>query len=402
MQNSFFRGPSTRFLPVLLFVLCAVHSPAAYDPPTGYYDSAIGLSGTALKAALHQIVKIHTSVGYSPGVWNALDDIDADPDNPGNVILLYSGASRSKTLHDPGNSNQNWWNREHTWALSHGPSSTSTKAGNDLFHLYAADKDVNANRGNLIFDDGPFTPDPEAPESGITTSKTAWVPRDAVKGLIARSLFYMVVRYEGDSDTDNGIDLELDETGSTTTIGRLSTLLRWHLAFPASSAERLRNQRIFDDYQHNRNPFIDIPEFVPLVFSGATPREAWADVRFSPAELSDNAISGDDADPDADGLPNILEYKLRSDPRAHSPAPFALAYDASGAAPVFRLTHLINRFATDVSLVYQTSTDLTHWTDATPTSTESATLDATAATETVTIAIPANGPCFVRLKVSSL
>ena len=46
----------------------------------------------------------------------------------------------------------------------------------------------------------------------------------------------------------------------------------------------------------------------------ARSRQAWLALRFSPAQLVDPAISGDTADPDADGLENLLEYALAADP----------------------------------------------------------------------------------------
>ena len=40
----------------------------------------------------------------------------------------------------------------------------------------------------------------------------------------------------------------------------------------------------------------------------------WKGARFTHAELADPLISGDSADPDGDGLPNLLEYGLGLDP----------------------------------------------------------------------------------------
>lgn len=42
---------------------------------------------------------------------------------------------------------------------------------------------------------------------------------------------------------------------------------------------------------------------------------AWRVARFSEAELDDVSVSGDAADPDGDGLPNLLEYALGGAPR---------------------------------------------------------------------------------------
>lgn len=87
--------------PWAVFCLLAATVHAAFDPPAAYYSTATGLSGSALKAALHELINGHTVLPYTSGstdVWDALMVLDADPNNSANVILLYSGESRSKTL----------------------------------------------------------------------------------------------------------------------------------------------------------------------------------------------------------------------------------------------------------------------------------------------------------------
>ena len=72
----------------------------------------------------------------------------------------------------------------------------------------------------------------------------SWEPRDSVKGDIARMLFYMAVRYEG----DNGeIDLELNEKVNNNKdpyMGKLSVLLKWNEQDPVDDLERKRNEVI--------------------------------------------------------------------------------------------------------------------------------------------------------------
>lgn len=84
----------------------------AYD--TTYYKNAIGKTGTSLKSSLHTIISSQSKISYD-AVWNALKVTDQDPNNTANVVLLYSGVSRSKSLNggDVGD-----WNREHVWAQS--------------------------------------------------------------------------------------------------------------------------------------------------------------------------------------------------------------------------------------------------------------------------------------------
>ncbi|QGS69971.1 endonuclease/exonuclease/phosphatase [Oceanobacillus sp. 143] len=98
-----------------------VEAVKAEIPQADYYGSAIGKEGEALKDSLHEIIDDHHELSYSE-VWDALKVTDEDPNNSNNVILLYSGESRSK------NKNGGMvgdWNREHTWAKSHGDFGTS-------------------------------------------------------------------------------------------------------------------------------------------------------------------------------------------------------------------------------------------------------------------------------------
>ena len=79
-------------------------------------------------------------------------------------------------------------------------------------------------------------------------------------------LMYMAIRYEGD---DGWPDLEINDSvsnGSAPRIGRLSVLLQWHAADPPDAFERRRNDAIFTTWQHNRNPFIDHPEWAASIW----------------------------------------------------------------------------------------------------------------------------------------
>ena len=49
-------------------------------------------------------------------------------------------------------------------------------------------------------------------------------------------------------------------------MGNLDRLIEWNYAAPPDQFERRRNQVVYDNYQHNRDPFTDHPEWVWSVF----------------------------------------------------------------------------------------------------------------------------------------
>lgn len=230
-------------------------------PETGtYYAGTSGLTGPSLEAKLHTIISTGVTTLSYPKVWDALKDTDQDPANAGNVIELYTGKSIAKSREGGGVDD---WNREHVWAKSHGDFGTSNGPGTDVHHLRPTDVTVNSARGSKDFDSG-GTQNNEAP--GNYTDADSWEPRDAVKGDVARMIFYMSVRWDGG---DGKPDLEVNDTvnnGSAPHMGKLSTLKRWNQQDPPDAFEKSRNEKIFLTWQHNRNPFIDHPEWVTLIW----------------------------------------------------------------------------------------------------------------------------------------
>ncbi|MER6181494.1 endonuclease [Streptomyces sp. NPDC001652] len=235
----------------------AAATTTAYDAT--YYKNAVGKTGTSLKSSLHTIISSQSKISYS-AVWDALKLTDQDPNNTSNVLLLYSGASRSKSLNggDVGD-----WNREHTWAKSHGDFGEAIGPGTDLHHLRACDVTINSTRGNLDFDNGGST---VTNGGGSTVDSDSFAPRAADRGDVARIILYMAVRYEGDDGWPNLEPNEKVANGSAPYMGKLAVLKAWNEADPPSAFEERRNQVIYDTYQHNRNPFIDHPEWVEAIW----------------------------------------------------------------------------------------------------------------------------------------
>ena len=276
------------FVFIFLFPLC-FFSQSNFGPPSnptygvvqtnipqGYYDQANNLSSDELKEALHQIISNHVIFPYtsnSTDTWDIIQESDQDPNENNNMILVYTGRSQEKGYRDGsgnysqyenGNGTQsNSWNREHIWPKSHGFPDEDDNAYTDVHNLKPCDRSVNSSRGTKDFD---FGGNQHSEASDCLTDSDSWEPPDYVKGDIARILFYMVVRYDPGVDHENNtFDLELvnytTPNNTEPILGKLSSLLDWHLSDPVDDFEINRNEIIFG-FQQNRNPFIDHPNLV--------------------------------------------------------------------------------------------------------------------------------------------
>ncbi|OQZ05949.1 MAG: hypothetical protein B6D36_07540, partial [Planctomycetes bacterium UTPLA1] len=290
---------------------------AQYDPPGNYYDPAIGLTGAPLKAALNSIIDGHTSISYS-NREGPLKVLDQDPANSLNVLLVYSGVSVVNTQFPAGSANT-----EHLWPNSYGIDNSNPAYG-DLNNLRPCDKNVNSARANKFYDDGGTLPaHPEAPL--CRTDADSWEARDVEKGDLARAMFYMDTRYEGDGTDGFPRNLELTDNLATITntnnnMGRLSTLISWHFRDQVSTEERIRNHTIYTTYQNNRNPFTDHPEYVWAIW-GPTPNDSRLYVGVvEPADGVSNAIVDlGDVFPNAavPGAQNVTLNKAGSNPTTY-------------------------------------------------------------------------------------
>jgi len=285
----------------LFLLLIASLCSQDYSPKNDYYKNCKNLTGNELKSALHNIIKGHTVYPYfdDDGIGSSemMEVLDIDPDNPDNIICFYSGFSYPKNWIDKGNkkdyealgtTHDNAWNREHVWSKSHGfPDRDEDIAYSDIHNLRPEDSTVNTNKGAKDFDWGGF-PDQEVTD--CFTDADSWEPPDRVKGDVARCIFYMATRYEG---TDTPYDLEIVDFTNTDDeyYGKLSTLLQWHKLDPPDEYERRRNQIIFTDYQHNRNPFIDHPEYAFLIWGEPQYNTS---ISLSESVLHFDAVAGED------------------------------------------------------------------------------------------------------------
>jgi len=238
------------------------------------YYNAKSLSGSQLKSVLHNIVDGHTKYPYTSSntdIWDILKVSDQDPDDTTKVHLIYTGFKVDKNGHS-----SSQWNREHVWAKSHGNFGIYLGAGTDAHHLRPCNPSVNSSRSNKDFDKGGT---PHHIATKCKSDSDSWEPRDDMKGDVARMIFYMAVRYEGqngdpDLELYNGVN---SSPNKEPLHGNLSVLIKWNRQDPPDAFERRRNEIVYQ-YQNNRNPFIDNPEFIDLIWNAGSFQSIAADV----------------------------------------------------------------------------------------------------------------------------
>lgn len=241
----------------------------------GYYDLLNNKSGEELKQALQAIVANEEEVRkHTYGdVVDILKASDENPDNSSEVWLLYLEKGRSKLDYQMTSNNVRTWNREHIFPQSRGGFSGATPswsdginrwettnandlsaAHSDAHHIRVADGPENSARGNKSYGPGGY--------NGPSNTQGSW------KGDVARSLFYMAIRY-------TALDVESGFLPTTTAsiMGDLDALLEWHRNDKADDFEMNRNNIIYE-WQRNRNPFIDMPELAEYIW-GEHVGEIW-------------------------------------------------------------------------------------------------------------------------------
>lgn len=242
--------------------------------PPGYYNSAQGLTGNALKTALHNIIDNHTQVSYN-GLWNAYKKTDIKPN--GKVWDMYSDIPSGTPPYQftfvtdqCGNYavEGDCYNREHSWPQSWFNSLTGPVS--DLFHVYPTDGKVNGERGNLPYGSvatatwTSLNGGKKGLCSDLGYSLEAFEPIDEYKGDLARTYFYMSTRYYTE---DAGWSTSAATNKSTILPWQVNVLLQWHHQDPVSAKEIARNDSIYYRYQHNRNPFIDNPQWADSIWT---------------------------------------------------------------------------------------------------------------------------------------
>lgn len=253
-----------RFL-IVVFISFLL-SNIVFAQPAGYYNGTSGKSGDELKSLLNDIISNHVDFSYSQARY-IINYSDADPDNPNNVILFYTQRSQDATAYGTGG---DFINREHVWAKSHGDFAGIRPMDGDAHNLRPADASVNEDRSNKDFRDVKPNGYQHTEASECWYNNDYWEPGPATKGQVARIIFYMATRYEGENDERDLEPIKGTTSSSLPQHGDLNSLLQWNRLYPPSDFERRRNERIFT-VQQNRNPFVDNPKFADLIWDNFSP-----------------------------------------------------------------------------------------------------------------------------------
>lgn len=288
-------------------------------PPAGYYSAVNGLTCQNLKTGLRNIVTSgHISLSYG-----SLDDIqmpivDTIRSDDGLSSIIWDIYSNNPVGPEPFtfNSSQNpsggfcggstpgsegiCWNKEHTFPRSWfklSGSSYQQPTEADLFLVRPTDAKINGNRGNIPYSTVgsasyqfpiagsypgyPMPPNPVLDKIGPSnypgiSVPAAFEPHDAVKGDLARGYFYILTRYQ--NELANWVTLNgatgLSTVADGTTGGGLypsfqlsylQMMYAWHNLDPVDVKEINRNDLVYSQ-QNNRNPYVDHPEYVALVW----------------------------------------------------------------------------------------------------------------------------------------
>lgn len=215
--------------------------------PGDYYSSINdSLTETALQNALNSLNETKRTflVGYTEMLSKpAQGYYITDPGPSGNkytITAFYSGTERK---------GPSGMNREHVWPASRTVGGRGNDSLEDDIHMTRPTiTSENENRGNSFY------------VEGKCTEHNGWDPlaagmNETFRGDAARIIFYCAI-----ADTRlRIIDEETDNT-SNHTMGKLSDLLKWNLAYPVQEREHIRNNGA-QQLQGNRNPFIDNPGY---------------------------------------------------------------------------------------------------------------------------------------------
>ena len=271
-----------------------------YHPDPVTYYSGIGDSGgISLLGELHDLlVSTHETYTSYDDCKNPTYIVETDSDFAGNVLEFYSQTTIAKSW---GEGKQGTWNREHVWcqSLSNGLWGESY-GGSDLHHIRPVESGLNSARNNAKYGEVEHTSANEKYYEDATNQPVAlggyargqevFEPIDDSKGDVARIIFYVYTHYnsyEYVGGTTNGDNrqvkfgkLDFSDVIDGSEEEAIGLLLSWHELDPVSEYEMARTEAVAQ-YQGNRNPFIDHPEYAERIWGAEVEPSVQAPASFS-------------------------------------------------------------------------------------------------------------------------
>ncbi len=212
-----------------------------------YYKSITTQEGDDLLNALHSL--INTSSVSTSYAWSRFEAADEDPNDKYNIITIYARTSLSKSAHVSGNKG---WNREHTYPQSKLPSE---QARNDTHIIFASDYAINEKRSSYklgVLTTGSTLKDSYGHDTTCRLGKV-FDPNNIARGITARATMYAAAMYD---------------LIPTNNFESIETMLKWHLTYQVNQNDMNRNDTVYG-FQHNRNPFVDHPEYACKIWGGS-------------------------------------------------------------------------------------------------------------------------------------
>ncbi len=262
--------------------------------PANYYNGTTGLTGYNLKTKLHEIIKNGSQdLGYG-GLWitYATSDVDKHYENNGTLLDMYSEnptgpdayeyiiGSPNNGGNQCGSANQNnegfCYNREHSLPKSFYGGGSAAPMANDAHFVIPSDYWVNSKRETYSFGEtnAPVWTSTNGTKIGSSNfpgyNGTIFEPIDEFKGDLARMHLFFITRYQDKltsfaeyQNPQNPLDGTVDRGYKQWYI---NLMLKWSAQDPVSQKEIDRNNAIYAR-QKNRNPFIDHPEWVNMIWT---------------------------------------------------------------------------------------------------------------------------------------
>jgi len=287
------------------------------DGNSDYYSIVTSQTCYELKTVLNSLIQGHTSQSYG-ALWTIYQTTDDRLNDSGNETIVWDMYSDNPN----GSENEftfvaeqcgtfsgegSCYNREHSFPRSWWGGSTSVPQYTDVHMVIPVDGYINGIRSNYPYGEVQSGTETHILNNGsrLGTSSISipgytsrvFEPIDEYKGDLARIYFYMATRYENEiggwenntTFTDamlNGTNDQVFEDWA------LNMFIQWHEQDPVSQKEIDRNEDIFG-VQGNRNPFVDHPEYVSLIWgigcSGSPPTDTQAPT--APSNLTYSNVS---------------------------------------------------------------------------------------------------------------